>query len=141
MRAMLFVLPLALCAAPATAAPKSVPGLPEQLTDPAMADKLGRMAGALTRALMKMPVGEIEAAAQGREPTATERGRTVGDALGDPDAPRKVEEQAARSGRIMQAGAQAMARSLPALMAALDEIEASVDRAVSNLPDPTYPRR
>ena len=51
--------PLALFASPAMAAPKEAPSLPPELSDSAMADKLGKMAGALTRALMDMPVGEL----------------------------------------------------------------------------------
>lgn len=141
MRAAFIALPLILAAAPAVAAPQGAPELPKEVTDPAMADKLGKMAGALTKALMSMPVGEIEAAAQGREPTTADRQKTVADVVGDPDAPRKVEQQAAQSGRAIQAGAQAMIKVLPAIMAALDGVEASVDRAVANLPDPTYPKR
>ena len=45
MRKILFALPLMLAAAPAYAAP--APQLPPELSDPAMADKLGRMMGAL----------------------------------------------------------------------------------------------
>ncbi|WP_156930316.1 hypothetical protein [Sphingomonas jaspsi] len=139
MRAAVVALPLALIALPATAAP--APELPRELSDPAMADKLGKVAGALTKALMDMPVGEVEAAVEGREPTAADRDRRVRDAIGGPDAERQVEAKATQSGRMMQAGAQAMIKALPGIMKALDGVEAEIDRAVSNIPDPTYPKR
>jgi len=141
MRAICFALPLVMLAVPAAAAPLAAPELPKALTDPAMADKLGKAAGALTRALMDLRIGEVEAAVEGREPTPADREKRVRDTISDPAIDQSVEAQAARSGRVMQAGAQAMVRALPAIMAALEEVEASVDRAVANLPDPTYPKR
>jgi hypothetical protein len=141
MRALLFALPLALIAVPAMAAPKEAPQLPPEFSDPAMADKLGKMMGALTRSLMNMPVGELEAAAQGREPTAADRTKTVRDRLGGPDAERQVEAQVAASGRQMQAMTKALVASLPAIMASLEGVEKELERATANLPDPTYPKR
>ena len=75
--------------------------IPPELTDPAMADKLGKMSGALTRALMDMPVGEIEAAVEGREPTPADRKRGPCATLAgrDPDLERKVEAQVAQACR------------------------------------------
>jgi hypothetical protein len=141
MRALLIALPLALASVPAVAAPKEAPQLPPELSDPAMADKLGKMAGALTRALMNMPVGEVEAAAQGREPTATERARTVRDQIGGPEAEREVEAKVAASGRQMQAMSKALVASLPSIMKSLEGVERELERATANLPDPTYPKR
>lgn len=141
MRALVLALPFALFTVPAAAAPQAAPALPQELTDPAMADKLGKMAGALTKALMDLNVGEVEAAVEGREPTAADRQKKVRDTVGGPDTERRVEAQAAQSGRMMQAGAQAMVKALPAIMKALESVEDDVARAVSNLPDPTYPKR
>lgn len=141
MRGYWIALPLMLVPVPVLAAPKAAPQLPRELTDPAMADKLGKMAGALTRALMDMPVGEVEAAVQGREPTAADRSRRVRDEMGGPQAERRVEAQVAQSGRHMQAMSKALIASLPALMAALDDVERNLDRATANIPDPTYPKR
>ena len=138
---VLALVPLALLASPATAAPKEAPKLPPELSDPAMADKLGKMMGALTRALMDMPVGELEAAAQGREPTPADKAKRVRDHIGGPDAEREVEAQVAASGRTMQAATKALVDSLPSLMTALGEMESRLERATANLPDPTYPRR
>jgi hypothetical protein len=36
---------------------------------------------------------------------------------------------------------KALVSSLPRIMGALGEVEQELERAVSNLPDPTYPRR
>jgi hypothetical protein len=106
-----------------------------------MADRLGKMMGALTRALMDMPVGELEAAAQGREPTTADRVRRVRDHIGGPEAEREVEAKVVASGRQLQAMTQALVASLPAIMASLEGIERDLERATANLPDPTYPKR
>jgi hypothetical protein len=141
MRALLIALPLMLVPLPALAAPKEAPQLPPELSDPAMADRLGKMMGALTRALMDMPVGELEAAAQGREPTAADRVRRVRDHIGGPEAEREVEAKVVASGRQLQAMTQALVASLPAIMASLEGIERDLERATANLPDPSYPKR
>jgi len=136
------ILVLALFAAvPALAAPPMVPVLPQVLTDPAMADQLGRVAGVLTRSLMDLPVGEIEAAIEGRPVTRADRQRTVGDSIGDPQIAQRVADQATSSGRTMQAATQALAASLPAIMQAIDGAKSEIERAVGNLPVPTYPQR
>ncbi len=134
-------LPLMLAATPAMAAPNEAPKVPSELSDPAMADKLGKMMGTLTRALMDLPVGELEAAAQGREPTAADRSKRVRDHIGGPQAEREVEARVAGSGRTMQAATKALVDSLPSLMSALDDMESRLERATANLPDPTYPKR
>jgi len=140
MRLALAALPLMLAAAPALAAP-AAPQLPPELSDPAMADKIGRMAGALTKALMDLPVGEMEAAVEGRPVTRADKAKRVRDSIGGPDAERRVEAQVAQSGRQMQAATKALVASLPAIMAAMDGVEKELERAVANIPDPTYPRR
>ncbi len=143
MRLLLIALPLALAATPAVAQRYDAPQLPRELTDPANADKVGRMAGALSRALLDLNVGEIEAAVQGRPVTQADRRRTVRDvaAGGDPTIERRIERQAANSGAAIQAGARAMADALPAIMQSLDRAAAEIDRATANLPTPGYPRR
>jgi len=137
------IAPLALLASPAMAAPasKPVPQVPQALSDPARADKLGKMAGALTRVLMDMPVGELEATMQGREPTAADRSRKVRDQIGGPEAERQVEAQVAQSGKQMQAMGKALVASLPSIMQSLEGVERELERATANIPDPTYPRQ
>ena len=141
MRALLIALPLMFAAAPAMAAPKAAPQLPPELNDPAITDKLGKMAGALTKSLMDLPVGEIRAAVEGREPTAADRNRRVRDEIGGPAAERDVEARVAASGKQIQAMSKALVDSLPSILGALDEAEKKLERATANIPDPTYPRR
>jgi hypothetical protein len=141
MRMFWIALPLTLAPVPAVAAPKEAPQLPQELSDPAMADKLGKMMGTLTRVLMDLPVGELEASVQGREPTAADRSRRVRDHLGGPDAEREVEARVAASGRQMQAMSKALVASLPSIMKSLEGVERELERATANLPDPTYPKR
>ena len=132
-----------MAAAPAQAEPSRVPPAPKILTDPAMADQLGKMMGALTKAVMDMPVGELEAAIENRPVTGADRNRRVRDVTtgGDPAVERRVAEGAERSGRQAQAMGQALMSALPSIIRSLDEAEAAVERAVSNMPDPTYPKR
>ena len=141
MRATFFFVPILLAAAPVAAAPRDVPQLPPELSDPRMADQLGRVAGVLTRSLMNLPVGEVEAAIEGRPVTPADRARTVRDSVGDPYLDQRIAAEAAQTGRTMQAAGKALAASLPAIMAAIDQARGEIERAVSNMPDPTYPRR
>ena len=141
MRAALLILPMLLSAAPAMAAPRDVPQIPPELSDPRMADQLGRVAGVLTRSLMNLPVGEMEAAIEGRPVTPADRARTVGDSVGDPYLEQRVAAEAAQTGRTMQAASRALMGSLPAIMAALENARDELERAVDNMPNPNYPRR
>jgi hypothetical protein len=141
MRLLLIALPILLAAVPARAAPAAAPQLPSELSDPAMADNLGRAAGVLTRSLMDLPIGELEAAIDGRPATPADRSRRVRDSINDPNLEQRVASEAARSGRTMQAATKALVSSLPAIMGALGQMEEQLERAVANLPDPTYPRR
>ena len=141
MRAVLIFAFAAFSASPALAAPPGVPALPQVLTDPAMADQLGRVAGVVTKSLMDMPVGEIEAAIEGRPATRADRRRTVGDSIGDPWIAQRIADETAASGRTMQAATKALAGSLPAILRAVEGARGEIERAIGNLPDPTYPRR
>ena len=141
MRALWIALPLLLVPMPALAAPTAAPQLPPELSDPAMAEKLGRVAGVLTKALMDMPVGEVEAAMQGREPTPADRTKRVRDEVGGPEAERNIEAKVAASGKEMQAMSKILVDSLPAILQSLGQVQKQMERAIANLPDPTYPRR
>lgn len=150
MRAFALLLPLVLLAAPARAADAPAKDsdfqIPSELTDPAMAETLGKMLGTLTKAMMDMPVGELQAAVQGREPTDADRQRRLRDVAGGaPDLDRKIEQQVRQAMPRMQASMKAMAASLPAMARAMekaaDEMEAGIDRATANLPTPGYPKR
>ena len=143
MRLLLIALPLALAASPALAQRPDAPQLPPELTDPAMADKVGRMAGAVSRALLDLNVGQVQAAVEGRPVTEADRRRTVRDvaAGGDPVIERSIERQAAQSGAAIQAGAQSLAAALPGIISAFEAAVGDIDRATANLPQPGYPRR
>lgn len=139
MRALLFALPLALLSVPAAAAPADHQ-IPPELSDPAIADKLTNALGPLSRALMNMPIGELEAAVAGREPTAADRSRKLSDEVG-PEGQKEIEASIAAAGPRMRAMQKALVASLPALMGSLEGIEKELERATANLPDPTYPKR
>ena len=144
MRHLIIALSTLALASPALAAPRHAPpppGIERALNDPAMADQLGRVAGVLTKSLMNLPVGEIEAAIEGRPATPYDRARTVRDEVPDPYLDQRIAAEAAQSGRTMQAAGRAMVSSLPAIMGALNQAQDAIERAVANLPDPTYPRR
>ena len=139
MRALLLALPLALMPLPAAAAPADRQ-IPPELSDPAIADKLTRALVPLSRALMNMPIGELEAALAGREPTAADRSRRLSDEVG-PEGQRDIEASIAAAGPQMRAMQKALVASLPALLSALGNVESELERATANLPDPSYPKR
>ena len=149
MRALMVLLPLVLAAAPSAAAEPQRDGdfqIPSELTDPAMAEALGKMLANITKVMMDMPIGEMQAAAEGREPTAADKTRTVRDLAGrDPNFERKVEEQVRLAMPRMQATMKAMAKSLPAMAKAMEKategMEDRLDRATANLPTPGYPKQ
>ena len=150
MRSLLAFLPLALCAAPALAqAPAAAPPVPpgaevqRTLNDPAMPDRLANMMQALSKAFLDLPVGEVQAAVQGRAPTAAEKKLTVRD-LGrrnDPNFERDLQRQIAQSGPMIRQSMKALSDSIPAMMKGLQDMQESIERAAANMPDPTYPKR
>jgi len=141
MRAFLIALPLTLAAAPTMAAPSPDRQIPPELSDPAVADKLAKMLGPMTKVLMDMPVGEFEAIMQGREPTQADKAKRVRDEVGGPAAEAELQANVAAMGPQMRAMQKALVASLPAMMGALEGVEKELERATANLPDPTYPKR
>lgn len=151
MRAFQLIVPLALVAspalaqtkpAPATAAPETIT-IPRELTDPAMADRLARMMQAMSKAFLEMPVGEIEAAAEGRPATRADRRRTVRQ-IGraeDPNFERDLQRQIANSKPMIEASMKALAAALPAMMKGLSEAGRELEKATANLPSPNYPKQ
>ena len=100
------------------AAAQQAPQVPKALTDPATAEKLSRMMQVLSKSFLELPIGEVEAAAEGREPTAADRRRTVREAgkEGDPNFEQKLQSQVANSKPMMDAAMKALAAALPAMM-------------------------
>jgi hypothetical protein len=140
-KSLLFV-PLLLIAAPAVGQP-APPQLPPELTDPATTQKLTNAMQALSRAFLDVRVGEVRAALEGRPATPSERRMTVRDMArrDDPDFDRHMQQQIANVGPMMQRSMNALNQALPAVIQSLTEAQKSIERAVANIPDPTYPRR
>ncbi|NUR45721.1 MAG: hypothetical protein HOP91_06135 [Sphingomonas sp.] len=141
MRTTLILLPLLLAATPAPAQP--VPQLPPQLTDPATTRAMTDAMQGVTQALLDMRIGEIKAAMQGREATPAEKRMTVRDVArrDDPDFDRHLQHKIANVGPTVQRSMNAVNQAMPAVMQSLMQAQQAVERAVANLPDPTYPRR
>lgn len=142
MRQYLLAIPLLFAALPAAAQPapqREEIRIPPELTDPKLVDRLMEMNKALAKALLDVPVGEIEAAAQGRAPTEADRRRAVRDVARLSE--RDIERTIAEARPQVQAAMQAFARSLPAMTRALSEAANAVERAAANVPQPGYPRR
>jgi hypothetical protein len=142
MRNSFILLPLLLCATPAFAQ-EAPPQLPPELTDPATIHRLAGTLDELTKALMTVRIGEARAALEGRDATPQERNMTVGDYARrqDPNFERHMHQQVASIEPQVQRGVQAMNRAMPAISQALNDAQRAVDRAIANMPDPTYPKR
>jgi hypothetical protein len=149
MRAFQLILPLMLVASPALAQPPAPAAPPEtvivppELTDPAMADRLGAMMQGLSKAFLNLPVGEVEAAVEGRPATRADRGRTIRE-LGrreDPNFERNLDRQLADSRAVMRASMKAFATALPAMIKGLTDAGRELEKATANLPSPNYPKR
>ena len=147
------LLSLALLAAVATPAAAQVapPPPPPSYSDPAYAqlppeianggavDQIGNMVGAVTKALLDLPVGELEAAVENRPVTRQDRQRTVRSVTGTDE--RDVASSIEQSKGAVVAGGRAMARTLPVIREALNKAGEEIERATANVPQPGYPRR
>lgn len=150
MRALAAFLPLALIASPALAqaAPPPAPAvsdiaIPPEFSDPALTDRLIDAMQVMSEAFLSLPVGEIEAAMQGRRPTAADRRRTVRSEsrMSERELKQTIEE--ARP--ALHASRRVLTTALPRILGSLaqvgQEMEREIDRATANLPQPGYPRR
>jgi hypothetical protein len=88
---------------------------------------------------MNLPVGEVEAAIENRPVTAKDRQKTVATEMGT-DA-RGIDSQVERGKVAMKQGGQAMVRALPVITRELNRVGEQLDRALANMPSPTYPKR
>ncbi|MFC7536519.1 hypothetical protein ACFQPG_03965 [Sphingomonas sp. GCM10030256] len=145
MRALLLLVPAGLLAAPAAAQPRAAEPprrdivLPPEIADGRMVDQMGDMVGALTRAFMNLPVGEVEAAIENRPVTRADRMKTVRSESGMSE--RELQGEIERSKVAMKQGGQAMVRALPVITDALNRAGDEIARAIANMPSPNYPRR
>jgi hypothetical protein len=143
MRVAHFALPLAALVTPtvAAAAPaaEETAEIQRQLTDPKWADRLTDAMLAMSKALMNMPVGEVEAAVQGRQPTVADKRRTVESETGMSE--QQLRRQIEDSRPAMEAGMKAMAAALPAIMKGFSDAQRELEKASANVPRPDYPKR
>ena len=143
MRVAHFALPLAALVTPtvAAAAPaaEETAEIQRQLTDPKWADRLTDAMLAMSKALMNMPVGEVEAAVQGRQPTVADKRRTIESETGMSE--QQLRRQIEDSRPAMEAGMKAMAAALPAIMKGFSDAQRELEKASANVPRPDYPKR
>ena len=123
---------------PASAAPPSV-ALPPEITDGRVVDELGSMIGALSRAFLNLPVGELEAAVENRAATRADRSRTVRTVTGTNERELQADIEAGKG--AVKTGGQALARALPVVVEALNTAGRELERATANVPQPGYPKR
>ena len=143
MRVAHFALPLAALVTPAVAAaapaPEETARIQRELTDPKWADRLTDAMLAMSKALMNMPVGEVEAAVQGRQPTDADKRRTVQSETGMSE--QQLRRQIEDSRPAMEAGMKAMAAALPAILKGFSDAQRELEKASANVPRPDYPKR
>jgi hypothetical protein len=140
MRVPLLLAPLALIAAPAAAQPAvQTPEIPKELFDPAMTDRLTDVLQVLSRTMLDMPIGEVQAAMEGRPATADDRRKTVRSEtkMSDRELSQKIDSARPQ----MRAAMKAMSAALPAMMKGLSEAGRELEKATANMPQPGYPKR
>ena len=142
MRISLVLLPLSLCAAPALSQP-APDAIPRELTDPSTVHRLTDTMQSLSQALLDIRVGNIQAALEGRAPTPAERNLTVGDLArrNDPQFDQHLQQNIEAARPKMEQSVRALSETLPEVTQDLQRARKSLERAMSNLPDPNYPRR
>jgi hypothetical protein len=132
-------------AAAQTPAPRLQPPADMQrvLNDPATADRLANVMQALSNAFLNLPVGEVQAAVEGRPATPAERRLTVRD-MGrrdDPNFDRNFQRQMSQARPMIEQSMKAMRTALPAMIHGMEEAGQAMDRAIQNMPRPDYPKR
>ena len=148
MRKSLILLPLSVSAAPAIAQnatpPRGEIGQVERvLADAATADRLTNVVQALSNAVLDLPVGQLQAAVEGRPLTPADRNTTVRDIArrDDPNFDRDFHQKVAQAGPMVRQSMQAMSQALPEMMQSLKHAQKALERAAANMPDPNYPVR
>lgn len=140
MRLYLIAAPLLLSASAAFAAPPKPEQpieIPPQMTDPHFVDRLMDMSDALSKAFLDLKVGDVEAAAEGRQPTAADHSRTIGQSVRL--SPQELERHMAEARPKVEAATQALARELPKITRSLADVANALQRAVDNMPQPYDP--
>lgn len=148
MRTILIAVPLLLASTPAlsqaaTPGPREMAEMQHVLADPAMADRLTNVMQAMSDVFLNLPAGEMQAAVEGRRPTAEEKRMTVRDMArkDDPNFDRNFHQQIAQAKPMIQHSMKALSTALPAMMQGLQQAGKAIERAAANMPDPNYPKR
>jgi hypothetical protein len=123
--------------AAAQSRPQPVQDIQRALNDPAMAERMTNVMQSLSNAMLNLPVGEVQAAVEGRTPTVADKRRTIRDLEPDLDVRREISQ--ARP--MIQQSMKALGEALPGMIQGLEQAQRSLERAASNMPDPTYPKR
>jgi len=152
MRAALLILPVAMLAVPASAQvhvrARSTPRveqpfepgqLPPELKDPKLAGRLVDALKVLSDSFLSLPVGEAQAALEGRPATAADRQRTVRSETNM--TKQQLDRQLEESKPAMEASMKALVTALPAMMRGFGEAQKELERATANMPQPGYPKR
>jgi hypothetical protein len=126
-------------AAPAAAQsrPQPVQNIQRVLNDPATAERMTNLMQTLSDSLLSLPIGEVQAAVEGRTPTAADKRRTIRDIEPNLDVRREISQ--ARP--MIQQSMKALGEALPGIVQSLQQAQRSLERAAANMPDPTYPKR
>ena len=140
MRLYLIAAPLLMVASSAFAAlpPEPEIQIPPEMTDPQFIDRLMDMSDALSEAFLNLRVGDVEAAAEGRQATTADRNRTVGQIVRI--SPQELDRQIADARPKVEAATQALARELPKITRSLSDVAKALKRAADNMPQPYNPR-
>jgi hypothetical protein len=123
--------------AAAQSRPQPVQDIQRALNDPAMAERMTNVVQSLSNAMLDLPVGEVQAAVEGRTPTVADKRRTIRDLEPDLDVRREISQ--ARP--MIQQSMKALGEALPGIVQSLQQAQRSLERAAANMPDPTYPKR
>jgi len=134
---LLFTLLMIAAPAAAQSQPRPVQDIQRALNDPATAERMTNVMQSLSNAMLDLPVGEIQAAVEGRTPTAADKRRTIRDLEPDLDVRREISQ--ARP--MIQQSMKALGEALPGIVQSLQQAQRSLERAAANMPDPTYPKR
>lgn len=132
-------IPSAASAASAAAAQPGNLQIPSELTDPKFVERIAGMTDALSKALLDLPVGELEAAVEGRAATEADRRRKVRDVARISD--REIQQQIAAARPRVEAAMGAFAKALPEMTRSLSDMAERIERAAANVPQPGYPKQ
>src|SRR5438270_12298478 len=140
MQSTILAFPFLLTAAAASAQPAPVaPQVQRVLADPATAERLTNVMQSLSKALLEVRVGDVQAALEGRKPNAADHRRTIASETGMSDAELRARIAAAKP--AMEQSIRALNQALPAVLGGVQQAQEAIDRAAANMPDPNYPKR